>query len=133
MVAGNRTKKCTTDLSRQFMVATRTFTDTISEDHRAKIMELALSRIGCHGENQYGECVPNFIVFDPEWSKTGPVWGPTERYEDDGRTLRVAAPGLEDKVYVKLDDYDSKEEVTKNVGRNVGTQFVTTFMLASDY
>lgn len=68
---------------------------------------------------------PDFIVFDPKQAKT--------ELEDDGRTLHVAYPRLETKVYAKLDDYGSKEVLSENVDRKVNTQYAVTFILAEEY
>jgi len=68
---------------------------------------------------------PDFIVFDPKQEKT--------ELEDGGKTLHVAYPTLETKVYAKLDDYGSKEFLSENVGRKVGTQYAVTFLLAEEY
>lgn len=68
---------------------------------------------------------PDFLVFDPKAEKT--------EYEDEGRTLHIAYPKLEDKVYVKLDDYGSAEVLSENVGQKVRTQYAVTFMLAEEY
>lgn len=68
---------------------------------------------------------PDMIAFDPKREKT--------ETEDDGRTLIVAYPELEEKVYVKLDDYGSKEFLSENVGQKLDTQYAVTFMLAGEY
>lgn len=68
---------------------------------------------------------PDFIVFDPKGKKTA--------LEDDGRTLHIAYPKLDAKVYVKLDDYGSKEVLSESVGSPVTTQYAVTFMLAEEY
>lgn len=67
----------------------------------------------------------SMIVFDPEQAETVT--------EDGGRTLHVAYPRLETKVYVKLDDYGSKECLSENVGQQVNTQYAVTFLLAEEY
>ncbi len=67
----------------------------------------------------------SMIVFDPEQAETVT--------EDGGRTLHVAYPELETKVYAKLDDYGSKEFLSENVGRPVNTQYMVTFLLAEEY
>jgi hypothetical protein len=68
---------------------------------------------------------PNFLVFDPDAKKT--------EFEDGGRTLHIAYPKLEDKVYVKLDDYGDRETLSENVGRPVPSQYAVTFMLPEEY
>ncbi|NIA09341.1 MAG: hypothetical protein GWP10_06345 [Nitrospiraceae bacterium] len=68
---------------------------------------------------------PDFIVFDPKAEK--------DTSEDDGRTLHIAYPKLDAKVYVKLDDYGSKEVLSESVGSQVATQYAVTFMLAEEY
>ena len=80
------------------------------------IIEIAARKIGVK---------PDFLVFDPEQETTAE--------EDDGRTLHIAYPKLEEKVYVKLDDYGDAETLSENVGHRVDTQYVATFMLADDY
>lgn len=67
---------------------------------------------------------PNFLIFDPEAKKT--------EIEDGGRTLHIAYPLLECKVYVQLDDYGDKETLSKNVGRPVHSQYAVTFMLPEE-
>jgi len=68
---------------------------------------------------------PDFIVFDPEAKRT--------EFEDEGRTLHIAYPKLDEKVYVKLDDYGSKEVLSDSVGSPVNTQYAVTFLLAEEY
>ena len=68
---------------------------------------------------------PDMLVFDPEQTAT--------QLEDGGRTLHIAYSELEEKVYVKLDDYGSKEFLSENVGQRVNTQYAVTFMLATEY
>jgi len=67
----------------------------------------------------------SMIIFDPKHKRTG--------FEDGGRTLHVAYPRLETKVYAKLDDYGSKEFLSENVGRKLNTQYMVTFLLAEEY
>jgi len=67
----------------------------------------------------------SMIVFDPKHKRTG--------FGDGGRTLHVAYPRLETKVYAKLDDYGSKEFLSENVGRKLNTQYMVTFLLAEEY
>jgi len=67
---------------------------------------------------------PDFIIFDPDAKKT--------EFEDDGRTLHIAYPRLETKIYAKLDDYGSKEVLSENAGRKVNTQYAVTFMLPEE-
>lgn len=68
---------------------------------------------------------PTMVAFDPKREKNA--------LEDGGRTLIVAYPELEEKVYVKLDDYGSKEFLSENVGQQLNTQYAVTFMLAVEY
>ena len=68
---------------------------------------------------------PDMLAFDPKRTET--------QLEDGGRTLIIAYPKLEEKVYVKLDDYGSKEFLSENVGQRVNTQYAVTFMLATEY
>lgn len=67
----------------------------------------------------------SMIVFDPEQTETV--------IEDGGRTLHVAYPGLETRIYAKLDDYGSPEFLSENVGRKTSTQYMVTFLLAEEY
>jgi hypothetical protein len=98
-----------------YMVVTRGFL-SLSEDEQAVIRELAVSHISQKTD---------FIVFEhgTEFMK----------HEDEGRTLRVTMPLLTTKVYAKLDDYGSPEELSKEVGHPVNTQYVLTLMLAEEY
>lgn len=68
---------------------------------------------------------PDMVVFDPKQANT--------ELEDGGRTLHIAYPELETKVYAKLDDYGSKEFLSENVGRPLNTQYMVTFLLAEEY
>lgn len=68
---------------------------------------------------------PDMLAFDPKRKETVT--------EDDGRTLIIAYPRLDEKVYVKLDDYGSAEALSENVGHPVNTQYAVTFMLAGEY
>lgn len=105
-----------TDINPMFMVLTRGF-HGLPEDIGGDILLRGMAEI--KPEN------PDFIVFDPEAKKT--------EFEDDGRTLHVAYPRLETKIYAKLDDYGSKEALSENVGRKVNTQYAVTFLLAEEY
>jgi len=67
---------------------------------------------------------PDMLIFDPKHANTA--------LEDGGRTLHVAYPRLDSKVYVKLDDYGDKETLSENVGHPVNTQYAVTFMLAEE-
>lgn len=107
-----------------YMVATRNFLDTVSEADDVKIRETAIRRLGDKGKNQWGETIPDMIVFDPKYSG--------EKYEDNNRTLRVGM-NLPGKVYAKLDDYGSPEVLAEQVGHMVRTRFVLTLMMAEDY
>lgn len=120
-----KTEKCD-KVNEAYTVITTNMLNTISEDNRFKIMAMTRSRLGCKGENEYGECNPDFIVFERNDT-------PFEKEEDEGRSLKIGMPGLEDKVYVKLDDYGSKEALADSVGHPVNTQLVATYMLSSDY
>jgi len=106
-----------TTIKNYFMVFTRGFQgiedDTIGGDIITKTVGLISPDI------------PDMPVFDPKKKVTG--------YEDEGRTLHIAYPKLEDKVYVKLDDFGSAEALSKNAGQKVNTQYAVTFMLAEEY
>lgn len=67
----------------------------------------------------------DFIVFDPE--------GKGMHFEDQGRSLHFGMPSLKHKVYAKLDNYFSKENLSKQVGHPVDTQYMLTLMLSQDY
>ena len=101
---------------------TRGFTG-LPEDVRAKIMAYALPRI--KRDN------PNWVVFHPGND------GVEEHVEDEGRTLVTALTGLEEKVYVILDDFGSVEALRKNMGEyappKLSTSYVVTFLLADEY
>lgn len=99
-----------------FMVMTCGFS-ALPEDIAGDILSRGMAAI--KPEN------PDFIVFDPDAEKT--------EFEDGGRTLHVAYPKLETKVYAKLDDYGSKEFLSENVGSPVNTQYAVTFLLAEEY
>ena len=107
-----------------YMVATSNFLNSIPSDIDADIRHIALNEIG-KDKNQWGELIPDFIVFDPKASK--------KILEDDDRTLRIPMKNLPDKVYAKLDNYGSKEVLSEQVGHHVNTQYVLTFMMADDY
>ena len=124
-----KTDKCDR-VNATYLVMTSNFGNVISEENKRKIVGVTLSRLGCKGENEYGECVPDFLIFDPNFQSQSPS---IEKEEDEGRSLHIGFPGLERKVYAKLDDYRSKETLSENVGHHVNTQFLTTIMLAEDY
>ena len=109
-----------------YIVATRNYLDTVPETQDVNIREEAIRNLGSLGKNEYGETIPNFIVFDPSINAV-------RKLEDQRRTLRIPYVGLPAKVYVKLDDYGSAEELSRHVGYKVNTQFVVTFMMAEDY
>jgi len=67
----------------------------------------------------------NLIVFSP--------YVKDMTYEDEGRTLKYPTPELPKKCYAKLDDFGSPEELSKNIGYKVNTQYVLTLMLAEEY
>jgi len=104
------------NLSEVLLLRTRGFIYTIDEDTQADIMEKGLNRI--HPK------APDFIVFDPK--------ADTERIEDEGQSV-ILPSKAKDKVYVKLDDYGSKEVLSENCGYPVNTRFAVTFLLAEEY
>lgn len=112
------------ELRHIFMVSTSNYLGTISVDDDVKIREITLKRLGDKGKNQYGETIPDFVIFDP--SSSG------EQYQDDNRSLKIGMK-LPAKVYAKMDDYGSAEALSREVGHPVRTQFVVTFMMAEDY
>jgi hypothetical protein len=64
------------------------------------------------------------------------IAGPDEvelKYEDEGRTVRVRLPSLPQKVYVKIDDFETREALAESFGRAVKSQFVATFLLPEEY
>jgi len=103
-------------LSEVLLLMTRGFQFEIDHPTQAKILEKGLAKI--HPK------APDFIVFDPKAEK--------ERIEDEGRSV-ILPSKAKDKVYVKLDDYGSKEVLSENCGYPVNTQFTVTFMLAEEY
>jgi len=121
-----KTEKCDLEVKRAKSVMTSNMSSSISPENQMKIFKIAHEKLGCKGETEYGECAPDFLIFDP-----------TERFfekeEDDGRSLHIGFPGLESKVYVKLDDYGSRENLSENIGYPVDTRFLKTFMLSEDY
>jgi hypothetical protein len=119
-----KTDKCDR-VKEAYLVITSNMQETILKEKTLKIINISREKLGCKGENEYGECVPDFIVFDPN------IGG--EKYEDEGRSYHLSAPWLEKKVYVKLDDYGTKENLSENIGFPVNTQFVATLMLPEDY
>ena len=94
----------------------------LPEEVQAKIMAYALRRIQLDR--------PNWVVFYPGN-------GAKEHLEDEGRTLVTAMTGLNEKVYVILDDFGSVEALKENMGEyappNLSTRHVVTFLLASEY
>ena len=98
------------------IMRTQGFTD-IPGKQQVDILTIASKKIGVK---------PDFLVFDSEQETT-------IEEEDGGRTLRIAYPKLDEKVYVKLDDYGDADTLSENVGYRVETQYVATFMLASEY
>ena len=101
------------------MVSTSGFIEEIPKDEQAIIYCIATAKI-----NQKTD----FIIFDPEMDKTA-----KPQFEDDGRSFHIPMNTIPKKVYVKLDDFGSKETLSENVGHPVQTQFLITFMLAEEY
>jgi len=66
----------------------------------------------------------DMIVFDPDAAD--------ERYEDEGRTLILPTYYME-KVYAKLDDYGSAENLSNKIGYKVTTRYVITFLLPEEW
>lgn len=108
-----------------YMVSTTNFLNQISSEMDTKIRGIALKRLGDKGKNQYGETIPDLIIFDPHFNG--------EIYQDDNRSLKIGENDIPAKVYAKLDDYGSAEALSREVGRPVRTQFVVTFMMTEDY
>jgi hypothetical protein len=108
-----------------YMVSTSNYLNSIPSELDAQIRTAAISKLGT-SVNKYGEYIPDFIIFDPRASH--------DQFEDEGRSLRLPMNiPRGDKVYVKLDNYGSQEELSRHVGHTVSTQFVVTFMMAEDY
>lgn len=112
------------DRKHLYMVFTRNYLNTIPDEEKAIIQTISVREIG-QKVNQHGEHIPDFIIFDPK--------AKTKKVEDQGRSLHIPMKTIPTKVYVKLDDYGSPMELSKQVGRIVNTQFALTFMLAEDY
>jgi hypothetical protein len=108
------------------MVATSNFLSQISFEMDAKMRTIAFKRIGERGIVD-GELYPDFLVFDPDLQLL------TERWEDEGRTLRIGMPGLPGRVYVKVDNYGSPEILSEQIGREVTTPYLITIMMAEDW
>ena len=108
------------------MVATSNFLSQISFEMDAKMRTIALKRIAERGIVA-GELFPDFLVFDPH------LLGVTEKWEDEGRTLRIAMPGLPGTVYVKADNYGSLEILSEQRGHEVTTPYLITIMMAEDW
>jgi len=109
------------NLGDAYIVMTRGFTD-LDEKQRVEIMEKTFASM--HKTNTGWK--PDFVIFDNKTYRQ-------EQFEDGGRSLRIGMPGLDEKVYAKIDDYGSKEFLSEQVGRRVNTQYVITFMLAQEY
>lgn len=106
------------DWKNLYLVSTRSFMlSDIPKDLKNTIISLAMMKVSPKTD---------FIIFDPKTTRQ-------EQYEDQGRSLRLGMPRLTEKVYAKLDDYGSKETLSKSVGHPVNTQYVLTIMLAEDY
>lgn len=102
-------------LGEVLLLRTKGFFNEIEPELQVDIMERGLN--GLNPET-------DFLVFDP-----GAV---LERIEDEGRTV-VYPSQAKDKVYVKLDDFGSAEELSENCGFTVNTKYAVTFMLAEEY
>ncbi len=103
-------------LGKILLLMTRGFQFETPQPIQREILEKGLERI--HPK------APDFIIFDPKADK--------ERTDDEGRSLILPSKAKE-KVYAKLDNYGSKEALSKNCGYPVNTQFAVTFMLAEEY
>jgi len=89
----------------------------LNKDTQAKIVKMALSKIRIP--------FPDFIVFDPKADE--------EAVEDEGRTVRIPFPNLDENVYAILDDHGSAEMLSMQLGQQVNTKYTITFLLASEY
>ena len=103
-------------LGEVLLLMTRGFQFAIPQPAQRDILEKGLERIDPKA--------PNFIVFDPKADK--------ERPEDNGESL-ILPSAAEEKVYVKLDNFGSKEALSENCGYHVNTPFAVTFLLAEEY
>jgi len=92
------------------------FRSEIPPDLQAKIITLAMSKLSPETD---------FIVFRNETGEP--------HYEDEGRTYVFYLPELPKKVYVKLDDFGSPEELSKWAGYPTKARYVATYMLAEEY
>ena len=105
------------------LMRTRGFSSEIPPGIQGKILTYALRRIRPDK--------PNWIGVYPNDGET------KEHLEDEGRTLITAMEGLNQKVYVILDDFGSVEALKENMGEyappNLNTKYVVTFLLASEY
>jgi hypothetical protein len=104
------------DRDHLYIVSTSNYLEKIPKDKQAVIYTLATTNISPQTD---------FIVFDPNTT--------SRKYEDQGRTMTLGMPSLKHKVYAKLDNYGSKEELSQQVGHPVKTQYALTIMLADDY
>lgn len=98
------------------MLRTKGFISEIDPEEQATIMGITLQRITPEMD---------FLVFDPKAESV--------RIEDQGRTQIIPYKTIPKKVYAKLDDYGSPEELSKISGRLVETQYAVTIMLAEEY
>ena len=92
----------------------------------AKMRTIALKRIGERGIVD-DQLYPDMIVFDPN------LQGLSDKWEDEGRTLRIGLPDLPGKVYVKADNYGSPAILSEEIGYEVTTPYLITIMMAEDW
>jgi len=116
---------------RPFILTTIGFR-SLDPDIQADIMKLGLKLVNKKTD---------MVVFDPDDSKNydkiiarkinGKYY--RVRFEDGDRTLRVHFPEIDKRVYAKLDDYGSAENLSENAGMELNTQYALTFLLAEEY
>lgn len=98
------------------VIATVGYQREIPADERAIIYNVARPKLSPE---------TTMVVFSPKEE--------TSRYEDDHRTWIQSMKTIPKVVYVKLDDYGSKEELSRSLGYATDKRYVVTFLLSEEY
>ena len=102
--------------TRYFLVVTTSLMNQLPLPVLARLIRHALEHISPETD---------FVVFDPSCRE--------KHQEDEGRTWLLPAPDLPRKVYAKLDDHGSVENLREWTGQPVNTQYIVTLLWADEW
>lgn len=105
-------------INRALFLRTRGIMSEIDLDEQMAMLAIA--------KQHFYNGVTDFAVFDPEAEE--------KRYEDENRTVIIPYKTIPRKVYVKLDDYGSIENVERASGlTGLRSRFVITMLFPEEY